>query len=114
MGGKEFTIEEVRKLFLAQVVEIENYWANLESKTKKEAIQGAMFSLLAVLDGNSINLPQFVLAPDPHEDDQRCRIDEGNKYFPEMEEDIYCDISGSLHESIHEIRNKLNKGELII
>lgn len=93
----EYSRDEVQALFLQHARAIVKEWGDYEGKTPEERISGAVFSLLAVIDGSAADLPGFVLAPDPHPDDAAFRKGRGERWFPAPPEDA-CDISGGLHE----------------
>lgn len=99
--SRELTVEEVREMFLKNIWGIIKYWQNvdIENDTMDKRIEGAVFSVLAILDGSNINLPEFIVAPAPHEEDKNYCIENGQNYFPLNNlEDIKGNISGSLHE----------------
>lgn len=97
--SKEYTEEEVRKQFLDHVRMLVEYWDSIDKETTKEKLSGLAFSILSAIDGSSVGLPAFVLAPLPHESDKQYRIDNNEDYYPENHEsDVKCDIGGTLHE----------------
>ena len=93
----ELTEDEVRRRFLKEVWGLIEYWENVYS-TPRMRLCGLAFSMLVMLDGGS-NMPAFVVAPLPHEDDKAYCIEKGEDWFPENHEsNVRCNISGSLHE----------------
>jgi len=96
-----YTAEEVRQKFLEYIWCLIRHW-DTHSADKRAALEGIAFSVLAMLDGDSAELPRFVVAPDPHPDDRESRIQRGEKWFPESPEVEY-DISGGLHEFFHAV-----------
>ena len=98
MKPREYTTEEIREKFMNHIRGLIDYWDGVEKETTKEKIEGFAFSLLATLDGSSMDLPGFVLAPAPHEDDKQYHIDNNENYYPENVSD--SDIAGYLHELI--------------
>jgi len=96
---REYTEEEVRNQFLSHIRVMTHYWENnVGQKTTKERLEGLAFSILVLIDGGT-NLPSFVLAPRPHEDDKQYNIENEGNYYPENHKNnINCDISGCLHE----------------
>jgi len=105
MKSKEFTTDEVREQFMNHVRMLIDYWDNSDRETSKEKIEGFAHSLLATIDGSSAELPSFVLAPTPHEDDKQFHINNGENYYAENE-NVNCDIAGNLHELIYKARIK--------
>ncbi|MFA4960708.1 MAG: hypothetical protein WC548_03520 [Candidatus Pacearchaeota archaeon] len=104
---KEYTEEEVRKHFIEYVNNRINYWER-ESGTPdaRGKLEGLACSILAGIDGESIALPKFILAPNPHiEDKDHCK-QQGENYYPENHvSGIKCDISGILHEALYSSRS---------
>lgn len=68
--------------FIKQIKDIKNYWLSLPNKTTEEVIDGAFFSLLVMIDGESGMNDFHALEIIDTEDDQQ--IDCG--YLHE----IYC------------------------
>lgn len=107
-----YTKEEVRKMFLDHVRDLVRYWSRtpLPVGTPGETdverrVSGVAFSILSTLDGCSMVLPGFVVAPCPNAENKQYHKDEGSNWFPENHKSrIKCDIGGGLHEHFH-IRN---------
>lgn len=88
-----YTEAEVREKFLEQAKGIANYWATTkDGGTTKDRIEGAIFSLLNVIDGGS-HLPAFDLVVRPHPDDKEFFLQLGEKYY----EDGMNICDGELH-----------------
>lgn len=88
-----YTEEEVRRKFLEQAKAIAHYWATTkDGGNTKERIEGAIFSLLNVIDGGSC-LPSFDLVVRPHPDDKEYHLSMGEKYY----EDGMNICDGELH-----------------
>ena len=98
-NSREYTTDEIREKFMDHVRELINYWDNVDRETSKEKIEGFAHSLLATIDGSSMDLPGFVLAPSSHHTDKQYHIDNDDNYYPENESD--SDIAGSLHERLY-------------
>ena len=82
--SKEKTEQEVREQFLNHVRMLVDYWEKETSKqTLRERLDGLAFSILVAIDGENVDLPPFILAPIPHEEDKQYRIDNGEDYYPE-------------------------------
>lgn len=81
--SRQYTKEEVREQFLAQVRVVYNYWAMLPCKSDIERCEGVAFSMLNILDGTSAALPAFNLSVCPHHDDKAFLIGEGENYYGE-------------------------------
>lgn len=90
-----YTDEEILNKVMAHIWSLIDYWDEVENRPSREKITGAVFSILSMLDGCSTELPGFLIAPRPHEDDKDYLVDQGENYFPEN----------------HEIENQL-KGEI--
>jgi hypothetical protein len=98
--SKEYTQEQVEKMFIDKIHQLVEYWANESSAIDaKKKLEGLAFSILATIDGSDVDLPAFILAPLPAEEDKEYHISNSRKYFPENHTaEISCDISGGLHD----------------
>jgi hypothetical protein len=103
---REYTTDEVREKFLQYIHSLCHYWRTVENPTS-DRFDGLAFSILAMLDGSSIELPAFAVVPAPHQDDKLYHIEEGSNWFPEFRpwlsrrpgnQEPVCDIAGNLHE----------------
>lgn len=103
MKSRSFTKKEVKEQFLDHVRELVHYWDKESSKqTQTERLSGLAFSILAAIDGASISLPAFILAPQPHPEDRKYAIEQGKNYYPQNQRlKVKSDISGDLHESFY-------------
>jgi len=100
---REFTEEEVRERFLRQVAVLIQYW---ETESRTPDLHGKMtglaFSILSMLDGCSMGIPGFIVAPCGHPDDKAYHQAHYENWYPENHEaDVKCDISGGLHDQLH-------------
>jgi hypothetical protein len=93
---RQYTEDEIRDQFLDQCRAYVTYWHDLPGKTKREAMEGLVFSLLVILDGET-GLPGFVVAPAPHESDEAYHKQEGTNWYPAAPTGG-VDIAGCLHE----------------
>lgn len=100
--SREYTKDEVREMFYSHIRSLINYWAVIKldhtnDDTVKYRMEGLMHSFLNMLDGNTLDMPSFIVAPYPHEDDKQYHIDNNKDYFPEnCNSNVECDIGGSL------------------
>lgn len=108
MDSRQYTEDEIKEQFLDHIRMLVHYWDNLETNhTQKERLDGLAFSILGVIDGSSVSLPSFILAPLPHEKDKEFAINNNENYYPQNHKvDIKCDIGGTLHESFYK-KNKI-------
>jgi len=79
--SREKTTEESRKEFLSHVASLVDYWDKVESD-KKKAMEGVVFSIMSVLDGCSMALPGFIVAPCTNEEDKDYYKGKGENYYP--------------------------------
>lgn len=79
--SRAFTKEEVRKMFLQNVVSISDYWGNLPDKTDLERAQGVAFSMLVMFDGESSVVPAMDIVLRPHPDDEEYHKTEDTNWF---------------------------------
>ncbi|WYC18346.1 hypothetical protein [Citrobacter phage vB_CfrS_K1M] len=83
--SREYTKEEVREQFLAQVRHVYHYWANLPDKSDIDRCEGVAFSILNIIDGTSAALPAFDLSVSPHPEDKDFLIGEGENYYKDKQ-----------------------------
>ncbi len=104
--SREYTPEEVRNALLDHVWSMIDYWRHqANATTEQERMEGLAFSILTMLDGESSELPKFIVAPDPHPDDRPFLIAQGEDYFPENSHlKVASDLGGSLHDNFHSRR----------
>lgn len=101
---REFTEDEVRKAFLEYVWQIIDYWEGqcdqeVAQYPCRKKLEGLAFSLLVTLDGESIDLPGFIVAPRPHPSDKAYHQENNENWWSENHNaDVKCDIGGCLHE----------------
>lgn len=115
---RPLTEDEVRDKFLAHVWEIIEFWDKHSNRTtSREKMEGLAFSILSALDGSSVGLPAFIVAPAPHPEDKEFSLKEGfnwwvqdpskrqyGVYWPENNNaNVVCDIGGGLHESLYRV-----------
>jgi hypothetical protein len=102
---KELSAEEVREKLLQHLCSVITYWER-EGGTRREALEGVMFSTLVALDGGSGGLPAFEVSPMPHESDKPYNIENGKDWYPEDGKDI-----GPLHEHFHAAMERSKKSK---
>lgn len=89
--------EELQDDLMKELVSIANYW-NEHGENKIDAVEGAIFSTLALFDSGSLNLPSFIVAPISSEYNLQYQYDRGEKTTAINEPaDVKCDIGGELH-----------------
>ena len=91
----EKTKEQVQKEFIGCLKNIADEWSKFSDKTVEERLSGAMFSVLVVLDGESM-MPAFKVIPDPHPSDKAFNKENGDDWYPNN-----IDIAGELHHMWH-------------
>lgn len=96
-GPRAYTAEEVRDKLLAHVRAMVAYWDTVTTNegpmTQRERLDGLAFSILVMLDGDTMDLPAFDLYPAPHPEDKAFHQQEGENWF-----DPECPVSYALHE----------------
>ena len=98
---RAYTKDEVKQIFLENILLNIRYWDNIAGITKMDAIEGALFSTLTLLDGCSISLPAFDLVVRPHPDDKDYHIENNENYY---EEGMVINDECQLHEEFCAIR----------
>lgn len=98
---RAYTSEEATKMFIDHVRTMVMYWNNLPGldmatgieRTQLDRLDGLAFSILTLLDGDSMALPMCRVLVDPHPADKAYHQSEGENWFePETE------LDGPLHE----------------
>lgn len=104
--AREYTMEEVREIFLRHVHHLIDYWEDEgEAVTSRDRLEGLAHSLLAMLDGCSADAPGFIVAPLPHKDDKERLESLGENWYPENDETLVnCDIGGALHDLFYKYK----------
>jgi len=101
---REYTEEEIRNEFLAEVKNVVNYWAN-QPGDKYNTADGVAFSILGLLDGCGL-MPGFVVAPSYTKEERDESIADGMDYYPVEP----LDIAGELHSFWAQFnRKKINE-----
>lgn len=110
--SKELTHTQIRDRLLAKIAVLCRYWENESRQSDVRAkLEGLAFSILAELDGESADLPAFIIAPNPHKDDKQFRINRNESYYPENHRvinQINGNIAGDLHDHLHEALQKIS------
>ena len=75
------TAKEVRKEFLQHIHDCSEYWASLSDKTIQEKCDGLAFSILVMLDGESMDLPAFDVSLAPHPSDKEFLKGRGENWY---------------------------------
>ena len=103
---RELTEDEVQENFLNAIRSLIQYWSSLRRYHRNGEddigwrVEGMAFSILSILDGESVDLPGFIIAPDPHPDDKEDDRESGENWYPENDKilsKVKANISGSLH-----------------
>lgn len=109
----EYTEDEIKEKLIKHFWFLLEYWEDLPDKTTHERMSGMLHSLLASLDGSSMEVPGFKIIPIGSKENTEFHKKFGENWYPE--EDI--DIGGGLHEIMYNYgptiknfrRRKLNK-----
>jgi hypothetical protein len=102
--GQQITKEEARAKFISRARQIADYWGKA-GNTPEDAADGAIFSLLVMLDGGSGGMPGFIVIPSPHPDDKDYHQSKNEDWYaapPEGLDDF--DIGGGLHDDFSATR----------
>ena len=118
--SREWTPEEVRSHFIEHVRVMIKYWADVkehmgETYSDEDRISGFAHSLLAAIDGCAempgfALAPKFLLVPLPCDSDREYHESVGENYYP-VNNDVNCDIAGSLHELLYQKEGELDEKE---
>jgi hypothetical protein len=81
MKARAKTAKEARKEFLQHIHDCSEYWASLPDQTPQERCDGVAFSILVMLDGESMDLPAMNISLSPHPDDKKYLKSIGENWF---------------------------------
>ena len=82
---RAWTVEETRDHFLNHLADMAQYWADLPNKTPRERCNGLIHSVLAMVDGCSMDIPAIDMQMAPHPEDKAYFISQGENYYePEL------------------------------
>lgn len=96
---RQYTPEEIRENFLRHVRDMILYWHKPEY-SKTHALEGLAHSILVALDGESAELPSFVVLPLSNIEDYEFYRENGLNWYPLLQFDNPYDIAGSLHDHL--------------
>lgn len=104
MTAREYTADEIRQQFLDHIDHMIQYWARLPAdpahsidEDRVWRLEGLTHSMLAALDGCSMALPAFIVAPMPHESDQAFYQGQDENWYPYNDPNsVRADIGGAL------------------
>lgn len=100
---RPYTKKEVKEMLLKQIHVRCEYWAK-ESRTTNtlEKLQGLAFSILVLLDGDSLELPKMDLVLRPHPSDKEFCEKEWRNWF---KDGMIINADSLLHDDFYEKRN---------
>jgi hypothetical protein len=104
MQPHELTTDEIRDRVAHHVDTMIRYWARLPAGRNpgdkgdvEWRLEGLTHSIFAMLDGCTIDIPGFIVAPLPSKDDRAFHEENGENWWPCNDADsIAADIGGSL------------------
>lgn len=100
-----YTADEIRSMFLTYVQDIVKYWVKTYPNDARQAAEGAVFSTLSCLDGNSMELPGFLIIPHVQEGDNEFNANYGKRPYPVAPKELVdqvVDIGGELHSLFYQ------------
>lgn len=89
-------------IFIEECIGISEYWGNC-AKNPKEAADGAIFSMLNLIDGSRMEMPAMDLVLRPHPEDKAYCIDAEEDYF---EDGMVINDETMLHEEYCAVKDK--------
>jgi hypothetical protein len=95
---RAYTSEEATELFLGHIRSMVEYWDQLPdtAQTQKDRLSGLAFSILVLLDGDTIVVPGTTVTLQPHESDKTYHQANGENWFEPGTE-----LSYPLHEMFY-------------
>ena len=114
---RQLTVEEMREFLLRHVWALIQYWGSHDNaviqqpKAEAERLQGLAFSILTMLDGESLEIPGFLLIPNVAAEDKEYYEKRGECWWPPSKDGdeiaLSVDVGGALHEQFHNVGRKL-------
>lgn len=112
---RAYTSEELTHMLLSQIMGMAKYWANVPAidkatgreMTTLERCEGVVHSILATLDGSTMNLPAVKLVFQPHEEDKEFWVEQGQNWIEPGTE-----IDTVLHEGMYSIKPGMEPSEI--
>lgn len=95
-----YTTEETAALLMQHVRHMITYWDS-RAMTNREKLEGLAFSIFSALDGSNVNLPAFIVAPDPHPEDQAWHQGRGERWITPQNHEVAEKIEGNLGGNLH-------------
>lgn len=93
---RAYTAEEATEMFLDRIRGLVDYWDGVDKQTTKEKLSGLAFSILTLLDGDTMTLPACYVTLQPHPDDQEFLKGQGDNWFEPATE-----LTWPLHEQFY-------------
>jgi hypothetical protein len=101
---RAFTKDEVTEMFLGHMWSLVDYWSHQQT-TDKEKLKGLLFSILATLDGVDMDMPKFLVIPDPHPADKAWFTKQRENYYEDFtvpKGTVCVEASIPLHNAMYE------------
>jgi hypothetical protein len=112
------TKAQCRETLLAYLVSLVAYWeTESRAESLKEKMQGLVFSILSMLDGEDGTMPAFRLSPSPHPEDKRYRQKHGASWWPSglnLSGDLHHDFSKYAQMDTKELRRALGRASFYV
>jgi len=89
---KKISAKKARTRFLSHIKMLVKYWANVDGINVEEKLDGLAFSILATIDGSSIELPAMDLVLRPHESDKDYCKSNGENWFEDGQVINGCEL----------------------
>lgn len=96
---RAYTAEEATEKFLDHIRMLVDYWDGLperDAQTRKDRLSGIAFSILTLLDGDTMVLPGCKISLAPHADDKEFLRGQGENWFEPGTE-----LTWPLHEQFY-------------
>jgi hypothetical protein len=106
--SRAYTKEESRKIVLDHIRALVRYWDSLPDKPSKEKLEGLAFSILTMIDGDSM-LPSMDIVLRPNPADQAFHKGHGENWFKDC---LILNDDCALHEFFHERATPRESGSL--
>lgn len=115
---RQWTPEEMTRFFLDHASSMARYWETVDIDAQRmpnvpetrQRLEGLLFSILALLDGSSANIPGFQLVSSAKSVDQEFNVSMGENYWPVYDVPDGVQLQWPLHELYSAARNSIPDG----
>lgn len=95
---RAYTEEELTNKLMNHIRAVVHFWGTqVPDQTQLDLCEGVAFSILTLLDGDTLSLPHATIVFDPHPEDKQYHISQGENWV-----EPGTTISTCLHEQFYQ------------